>query len=393
METHVQTLARAQAGLGVEVRVVCVNHRDRRGRDVTWDGLARTTTAEEVDGAVRVTRLGRWGAVARLEVCPGLPVLLGRLRGGVDVLHLHAPNPTMVLALVASRWRGPLVITHHSDVIRQQVLRWLQGPFDRRLYRRAAYVLADSPAYVEGSEVLQEHAAKVRVLPLGIRLADHLAPGPAAQAHARKLRQEYGWPLWLCVGRLVYYKGLHNAIEALDRVPGTLLVIGTGPLGQQLRELARARGVAGRIAWQGWAGTNELIGAYHAATALWFPSNARSEGFGLVQVEAMASGCPVINTAVPGSGVAWVSRHGESGLTVPVNDPAALAAAAKRLLAEPGLRQQLARNARHRVEQVFDHLLMARRSVDLYHQVLGRPTPNGSDRVNGVGLSVETNGL
>src|SRR5262249_54805634 len=141
---------------------------------------------------------------------------------------------------------------------------------------------------------------------------------------------------------LVYYKGFHNAIAALDRVPGRLLVIGTGPLEQRLQELARARGVAGRITWQRWAETEELIGAYHAATALWFPSNARSESFGLVQVEAMASGCPVINTAVPCSGVAWVSRHGESGLTVPVNDPAALAAAANRLLADAGLRRELA---------------------------------------------------
>ena len=80
---------------------------------------------------------------------------------------------------------------------------------------------------------------------------------------------------------------------------------------------------------------------YLAADAFWFPSNARSEAFGLVQVEAMASGCPVINTAIPHSGVPWVSPHEETGLTVPVDDPAALAAAANRLLTEPGLRDRL----------------------------------------------------
>ena len=86
----------------------------------------------------------------------------------------------------------------------------------------------------------------------------------------------------------------------------------------------------------------DVVPYYLAADAFWFPSNARSEAFGLVQVEAMASGCPVINTRIPHSGVPWVSLHEETGLTVPVDDPAALAAAANRLLTEPGLRDRLA---------------------------------------------------
>ena len=111
------------------------------------------------------------------------------------------------------------------------------------------------------------------------------------------------------------------------------------------------------MVWTGRATDDELVGAYHAATALWFPSNARSEGFGLVQVEAMASGCPVVNAAIPHSGVPWVCRHDEAGLTVPVDDAAAFAAAARRLLDEPGLRDRLA--ARGASEQAgrasFDH--------------------------------------
>ncbi len=372
IESHVRTLARAQAALGAEVRVVCVNHLDRHGRDVTWRPLARTATADEWDGPVRVTRLGKWGNVARLDVCPGLPLLLRRLRGEVDVFHMHAPNPTMTLALAATRLPGALVVTHHSDVIRQRLLGRLLRPFETAVYRRADRLLSDSPGYQDGSPLLTRFAAKVGVLPLGIDLGPYLDPSSAALDHARRLREAHGEPLWLSVGRLVYYKGLHNAVRALTAVPGRWLVIGEGPAEPELRRLAAAEGVADRIVWRGHVGEDELVGAYHAATALWFPSNARSEGFGLVQVEAMASGCPVINAVVPASGVAWVSRHEETGLTVPVDDAAALAAASRRLAQERGLRERLADGGRERARRHFGRVAMAECSAGIYREALGQ---------------------
>ena len=84
----------------------------------------------------------------------------------------------------------------------------------------------------------------------------------------------------------------------------------------------------------------------------------------------MASGCPVINTAIPHSGVPWVSRHEETGLTVPVDDPAAFAAAARRLLDEPGLRDRLAAGARARAIAEFQCEAMGRRSLALYSATL-----------------------
>ena len=85
---------------------------------------------------------------------------------------------------------------------------------------------------------------------------------------------------------------------------------------------------------------------------------------------------PVINADIPHSGVAWVSRHEETGLTTPVDDPAALADAANRLLAEPGLRDRLAAAARQRAAREFDHRVMAARSLEIYRRVLpGRDLP------------------
>ena len=123
-----------------------------------------------------------------------------------------------------------------------------------------------------------------------------------------------------------------------------------------------------RVRWLGRATEDELTGAYMAATALWFPSNARSEGFGLVQVEAMACGCPVVNTAIPASGVSWVCRNELEGLTVPVNDPNAFAAAAHRLIEESGLRGRLSDASRVRADE-FDWLAMGERSLSVYREV------------------------
>jgi rhamnosyl/mannosyltransferase len=366
MESHVRTLARAQAELGAEVRVVCVNHRDRRGDDVTWETFAATETVEEWDGPVRLTRVGRRASLARFDVCPGLPAALARLRGRVDLLHLHAPNPTMLLTLAAVRPPAPVVVTHHSDVVRQRRLVLAIRPFEHLVYGRAAVIVSNSPGYADGSPLLQAYRAKLRVLPMGVDLSPYQNPGDAALDYAGRLRREHGAPLWIAVGRLVYYKGLDNAIRALVAVPGKLMIVGEGPLEAGLRRLAEEVGVAGRVLWSGRLTDEQLVGAYHAATALWFPSNARSEAFGLVQVEAMASGCPVINGAVPASGVCWVSRHEETGLTTPLNDAAALSRAANRLLTEPGLRERLAAGARERAGREFGHRRMAARSLAVY---------------------------
>jgi len=373
MEVHVQTLARAQAALGARVEVLCINHA-AAGEGFSHEFRGRSPTREEWDGEVRVTRVGRWASVLRMDVMPELPrALLRALARGVDVVHLHTPNPALLLALDALPWLPPVVITHHSDVIRQKVAGALFRPFELVLYARARRLLATSSAYVPGSALLRRFRDKVRELPLGIELEPFLSPSPAALEAEAHWRAQAGAPLWLMVGRLVYYKGLVTALEALTRVPGQLLVVGVGPLEQEGRERARALGLEGRVTWAGYLPPESLVGAYRAATALWFPSNARSEAYGLSQIEAMASGLPVLNTAIPHSGVPWVSLHEQTGLTVPVGSAEALARAVRRLLEEPGLAERLGRGARARALEQFRHDVMAERSLALYAEALSVP--------------------
>jgi glycosyltransferase involved in cell wall biosynthesis len=358
IESHVQTLAHAQAALGLSVQVYCINHGDG------------PTTREE-DGPVDVTRFGRAASFAKLDVCPDLGAQLKRV--DADLLHLHVPNPTMVLGLLRARPGKPVVVTYHSDLIRQRISGPLFRPLERLAYRGVRAILTTSPLYPAGSTFLRPYTDRLHVLPHGIDLQPYIDPAPEARDRAAELRAQYGQggPIWLGAGRQVYYKGFVHAIRALTRVRGRLLLIGEGPERPALRAEAERLGVADRVVFVGVLPHYlDLVPYYLAADAFWFPSNARSEAFGLVQVEAMACGCPVINTQIPHSGVPWVSVHDETGLTVPVDDPVALADAANRLLSEPGLRDRLASAAQRRASAEFDHRVMAERSLAIYRHVL-----------------------
>jgi glycosyltransferase involved in cell wall biosynthesis len=353
IERTVRSLAHAQAALGGSVRVICMDHE--RGR----------ATRVERDGPVEVVRLRRAGSFCKLDHCPDLPRLIRDSEA--DLLHLHTPNPSMILGLMLSGDRRPLVVSHYSDVVKQRLRRVLFSPIERACYDRAQLILSVSLPYIAGSPMLRRCAGRVAVLPIGLDLAPFLGPSPEVLERADRVRRSYPGPLWFSCGRLVYYKGLETALQALRSVPGTLLIAGDGRSRGRLERLADRLNLGGRVQFLGKIPRDEDLVAYHlAAAAFWFPSNARSEAYGLVQVEAMASGRPVINTAIPHSGVPWVSRHEETGLTVPVDDPPAFAAAARRLLEEPGLRDRLGAGARARAIAEFQCEAMGRRSMALY---------------------------
>ena len=142
------------------------------------------------------------------------------------------------------------------------------------------------------------------------------------------------------MGRLRYYKGLDTLIRALPQIPARLVVAGIGPMEAEWKALAAELGVAGRISWLGEVSDDDLPALYHAADLFVLPASHKSEAFGLVQVEAMAAGLPVVCTEL-GTGTSYVNLHGVTGLVVSPRDPDGLAAAINALLADPERREGL----------------------------------------------------
>jgi glycosyltransferase involved in cell wall biosynthesis len=346
METHLEALCTRLMG-HVDVRVL-----------VSADG--RRTVREVVDG-VPVTRVGTLAGVASAALNPGLAREIRE--GEADVVHLHHPNPTATLSYLASGHRGPLVVTYHSDVVRQRVLGALFRPVLERLMGRASAVLVSSPNYLAGSPVLRRHASRCRVVPFGVEPAEF----ERFDARARDaVRERYGPRMVLGVGRLVYYKGFQYLVSAMEGLDAHLVLAGDGPERPALERLAARPGIAGRVSLVG--SVPDLLPYYHAASVFALPAVARSEAFGLVQLEAMACGLPVVNTSID-SGVPFVSVNGQTGITVPPASAPALAAALRALLDDAALRRRMGLAARRRVRDEFSVDRMVARTLDVYADV------------------------
>jgi glycosyltransferase involved in cell wall biosynthesis len=359
MESHVELLCRLTRA-EVEVEVV-----------VSSDGPE--TFHEVVDG-VPVTRIGTRLRLASASFGPGMARVIRA--ADADVVHFHHPNPPAVLSFLTARARGRLVVTYHSDIVRQRLLGPLFSPLLHRFLARAHAIVASSPNYAASSPVLRRHASRVRVIPFGID-RDELAVVDPEEVAA--LRERHGPRIVLAAGRLVYYKGFEYLVRAMAGVDAHLLIAGDGPLLGELRRVASDAGVAGKVTLLGRV--PDLRPLYHAADVFALPSVARSEAFGIVQLEAMACGVPVVNTALD-TGVPFVSPHGVTGLTVPPADSGALAAALARLLGDSALRARMGSEGRARVAGELGAGLMARRTLALYREVV-RPSGPRNDPEDG----------
>ena len=241
-------------------------------------------------------------------------------------------------------------------------------PLLARVLDRASRIIVASPNMASTAAQLADHREKCVVIPYGIDTAA-FERTPAVDARARALRGTSADPLILFVGRLVPYKGVDVLIRAMAGTPARLVVAGNGPQAAELRQLAGALDVAGRVTFLGQVPDSDLVALYHACDVLALPSVTRAEAFGMVQIEAMACGKPVVSTNLP-SGVPWVNQHGESGLVVPPGDADALARALTTLVSDAALRQRLGAGAHRRVQAEFTVRRMAERTVALYDEVV-----------------------
>lgn len=330
---------------------------------------------DDVVRGVRVARAGSLGTLWSLPIAPGYPLLFRRLAAKADVVAIHAPFPLADLATAASFPRDKGLVVHwHADIVRQRAVLPVLRPLIRRVLARADAIVVSHEGVTDASAFLPAWRDKVHVVPYGIDGAPWRTLDDADRAEIARLRA--GPPLFVAVGRLVTYKGFDVLIEAMRAAPGRLVICGTGAEEARLRDQVARAGLAGRVEIAGFVETARLKRLLHAATALAMPSTTIAEAFGIVQLEAMACGRAVINTALP-TAVPWVARHEREALTVPIRDPAALAAAMTRLATDPDLAARLGAAGAARFDAEFTLGCFRDRIAGIYQSALAARRGDG----------------
>ncbi len=341
MERVVQGLAEGLAELGHEVEVVAV-----------------TAFGDPKPGQKRRTSLTRAWSIAPVGSQELAPAYIPAAWRRADVIHLHHPNSLADVAYALRPSLAPLVVTQHADYASSKYK--LPGWY---ALRRAEAILVPSSAHIALSRELKGFEDKVEVIPFGIdhRRWELVPPPPPGNP-----------PKALFIGRLVPFKGVDFLLRALELVPDLRLdIVGDGPERNRLKTLADALAVTGRVKFWGEYPDEDLPRRMADADFLVLPSVTTEEMFGMVLLEAMAAGRPVITTAVP-SGVREVNEAGVTGLEVPIRDVEALANAMRTLAENAELRAQMGAAGKARVLERFTVDAMAQAHLEVYQRIRAR---------------------
>jgi len=285
-----------------------------------------------------------------------------------DALHIHSPNPLgEILSLLINK---PKIIHWQSDIVRQKISYEIYKPIQHEILKRATKIIVTSPQYVRYSEQLKMHIDKTIIIPLGINPRRLVIKDESIKEFENIKNKIKKNKIVLAVGRLVEYKGFKYLVEASKYLNHDIIVIiiGRGPLFKCLQNKINNLNLSDKVL---------LLGRVHDVSiymnkcdVFCLPSISRNEAFGLVLLEALHFGKPLVTTDVKGSGMNYVNKHNVTGLVVPPKDPRALAEAINKILSDKSLYREFSKNAFERVKE-FEIGSIADRVINLYKEVLG----------------------
>lgn len=337
----------------------------------------RQTVREKING-VKVTRTGCIGMLGNLPLSVRFLTEFRRQAQKSDILLFHMPFPIGDAAYLLSGIRKKnIIIWWHSDIVRQKKLLFFYKPLMNWFLKKAVRIVVATQGHIEGSDYLKDYREKCAVIPFGVReevlkdSTDYLfwqKTENGQQTEQEEIR-------FLFVGRLIYYKGCEVLLRAFHGITGAkLVIVGDGPLKSQMEQKIELWQMQEKVELKGWLKDLELFQEYRNCDVFILPSVVKSEAFGLVQIEAMAYGKPVINTKIP-SGVPYVSLDKETGLTVTPESIEELHKAMRWMIEHKRERAAMGRAARKRVETCFTRENMLQKLMGLCKEVIRESRP------------------
>lgn len=353
-------------------------HLANNGHDVhVFTAAVGDAPKNEILEGIKVTRLSALLRSGNARLLPGLWTVLQNF----DVVHLHYPFFGGEIAALAAWWRGvPLVVTYHQDVLLKGPMRLvevvLRNTIGRAALRSANQLLFTTADYGRASYVncmIGDRKHVIGALPNGV---DTRVFTPPVSRPGTRLR--LGFPpegkialLVAQLDRAHYFKGIDVFLEAISRLPDdvTAVIVGDGDMRPDYQRIAHELEISHRVRFAGRVSDEELPLHYQAADVTVLPSTTMGEAFGLVLVESMACGTPVIATNLPG--VRDVVNPEHDGLLVTPGDVSALSQAMGRLLSDLSLRDRFGSEGRQKVEQRYDWRDICVQLENIYHSTIG----------------------
>jgi len=329
---------------------------------------------DEVYEGVKVHRSGSLGVFLSMPLSFSFMRDVRKLSKDADIIHFHMPFPLGDLAYFLSGYKGKLVIWWHMEIVRQKKAMAIYRPMMMKFLERADLIMVATEGHVKGSEVLQQFKDKIVAIPFGLDDAflEKSLSSFTKQNAAVTATKPSPVTNFLFIGRLVYYKGCDVLLEAFAKMENKeahLTLVGGGPMKEELETMVKAYGIEDRVHMLGSIPYEDLLQQIADCDVFVLPSSERTEAFGIVQIEAMAYGKPVINTNLP-TGVPYVSLHEKTGLTVEPKDVEGLSGAMDRLANDADLRDKFGKAARKRVEDEYKLSSILDRIYAEYEKVL-----------------------
>jgi len=310
-----------------------------------------------------------YGELYSLPLAPGIISKIWGKANNFDLVCIHYPFPLADIAIaLLPKKKFSLVIYWHSEIVTQKISSMLLRPFTKRMLHSADAIICSSPSLISHSKLLSHVENKCVVIPFGM---------PQRTQFQLTTKPSQG-PYFLFIGRHVPYKGIDFLINSYaDAFPSPseadpcLKIVGSGPQLIKHRELASFLKVTDKVEFLIDITDTDLETLLANAKCLVLPSTMKSEAFGLVQIEAMSKGRPIINTSLK-SGVPWVARNNHEAITVEPNNTEQLSKALIRISTDAALTEKLGANAYKRFNELFQYSSFCENTDSLYRSLTER---------------------
>lgn len=347
--------------------VIGMSQRDDFNSDMLCASMNHLSKVVTINRNAKIICTSTWKKLFATMVSPAMITRLRNIKNEYDIIHIHHPDPMAALALWLSGYKGKVVVHWHSDILKQKFILRFYSPLQKWLIRRADVIVGTTPLYLQSSPFLQYPSLKKLCIPIGI---DPILPD---KEKVDIIRRKYeGKKIVFSLGRLVEYKGYKFLIEAAKYLQDdcVILIGGSGPLKQELQSFIEENRLLDKVKLLGRIDDGDLPEYYGACDLYVLSSVWKTEAFGIVQIEAMSCGKPVVATKIPGSGVSWVNKDGVSGINVEPGNAEAIANAIVSILSDSECYYKFSMAAKERYETLFRKELMIDKCIELYKYLI-----------------------